>query len=234
MISEDYWQNVDDETFDPNLHLDVEWKSYCEDAVLAWTGTKNPIYFFQLLARRWRCTHTRVLLTAVDEVNYFRWADVPPDVLKEAYRKAYADFQLPVELDKYMSDLGCLVMHLAKGLDPREPEDIGPVGVEARLAWLETKPAPPLSVRSAASLLPMTFGFTREAGWNAFDEWDRIKRSEEAREAMLWVQSKDRMGGRPAMSPREAREHVMEEYGFTDERAFRRFLAVARRVNPGL
>ncbi|WP_372620861.1 hypothetical protein, partial [Falsiroseomonas sp.] len=88
-----------------------------------------------------------------------------------------------------------------------------------------------LTPPEAAGLVPLSLGLTEEAGRNAFASRRTAHAASGARDALhLW-----QMPGanRPALSPREARERVMEEYGFTDERAFRRFLKKGEgRVKP--
>lgn len=204
---------------DPAWDPDEDWHQRCERAREAVEATGNPLYLWEFL-HQW---HTRAWLEGLDGSP-----EVPKD---ELHRRMYPFRRLPHWVESWIADFALRIHFLMRGLDERGKfafADMPEGEVYAEVMRWSTEPS--LTPPQCAALVPLALGMTREAGWNAFADYWAIQRAKRADED-VWMRSTHFPGATaPPMSTSEARKLVMQEYGYTDERAFRRLLAKGRKA----
>lgn len=169
-------------------------------------ATGNPLFVWEAIEHRHNVAHRRAI-AAWEPPKPFPKLDRPP---------------LPDWISEYLEMVSWRINELRLGRDWREfPKWTGNEKTDDE-AFQRYKDRAPLAPAEVAELISLTMGFTRN-GWNAVSAWRRIRASQYAVDEIESLQYESL--ARPALRPGEAKAHVMKEFGFEDERNFRRFLA---------
>ncbi len=196
---------------------DAMWVHKCEDAEAGAKATGNPLFLWSLLHAWEQEALDRRMRTAPAEMSSAEMCAQP------LVRRP-----LPQWAQDWLGILAMRMHDLIRGRDCRDRPDELPDTKEGNRAFLKWMRTPSLTAPQSAALVPLALGLTREEGWNAFAEFDTIisaKSAGEWKEMLTWLD-----GNGPPLSRGEAHRQVMQEYGFTDDRAFRRFLAKGRKA----
>ncbi len=201
----------------------ADWAARCAFARAELEATGNPVFFWQLL-QGWD-----------DEGHVRRMRETSADIqTADMLKMPVPRPPLPEWAQDVLATMARQIMHLAEGRDMRDVQADWINNGKGRAAlnkWFRVRKLEP---SQRASLIPMVMGFTREAGWSAFSEFDTIKRAKAADE--LWDMlsgrwaggTPNKSGAPPRLKRAEAKLQVMAEYGFTDDRAFDRFIRKGR------
>lgn len=187
--------------------VDAEWQRLTlatEDRQReAWEATKNPLFI-------WQC------------ISILGYDAVAQSALKSERRLPCPERRaFPEWITKYLELVSWRIGELRNGRDWRLFPDVtgDPAADNALLNEYQSKGN--LTPASAADLLPLSLGFTRN-GWNAFSAFETTTDAYHANDMVAFFRTE--WGSRPSMKPGEAMRQVMKDLSFEDERSFRRFL----------
>jgi hypothetical protein len=132
----------------------------------------------------------------------------------------------PAWIWEYLGEVAFRLRELMEGRDFRQdPTSAGEEAADYQQAYQRYRSSVRLPPAKAPRLLALALGITR-VGWNAFAEWQRIQKAERASDAREQIRRGEL--NRSSRTRREAVEKVMAEFGFADDRGFRRFLKKGR------
>lgn len=185
---------------------------------VAYEATGNPLHIWSFIKAR-RSEAFERASEALPPTDAPEWRDATRKLLA-----CQMDFRpLPPWVEEYLYRAAWRLMELSKGRDWRHvPWKQTGDEEKDRAAYRAYRETP--SVRSwpaAADLAAASLDPTQN-GWNAFAAEDKAREASEAVD--VFSMHRSGFADNPPRSAAEARELAMSEFGFTDERAFRRFL----------
>jgi hypothetical protein len=189
------------------------WADTVAQAHKQFSQEANPLYIWKLIA------------LAVREAVYQAAHDAKSDDDALQAMDNATPLPLPRWVWNYLEDVAWRFDELASGRDWRRyptrilRDELKQREIEDRYRNTFTAPA-----KKSTALVPFSMGLARK-GWNAFDDWRSNHHSEVIN---FYINSNVEKG----MSISQARDAVMSQFEYTDERAFRRRSARGRIGNP--